>query len=431
MMGSGIRLSWDGRSEAETLAHQPSHLALMPDRARSFDWEQAHLACIEGDNLDALKALQPTLTGQVKLIYIDPPYNLGRPVLYRDQSGWDEWLSMMLPRLRLAFDLLREDGLLLISVDDHALPLTRMLMDDLFGEQHFLANFVWETKRAARGRPPTSMLMSNHEYVVAYAKDPNVLRLRGLDRNPDHFKNPDQDPRGPWRSESMKATGGHLNEFFITDPHSGAQYFGSWAFSEAKVKEMIQEDLILFPSKKSGVPRQKKHLNAYLNQTKAGVTSLGWHSSEAATRDLIKLFDGEKVFPFSKPLSLLQYFIDQQLNEGDLIIDFFAGSGSTGHAVWAEMARRGIALRCILIQRPEEFDLAKSANRGAKTVCEALGLPLTISSITIERLRRAARCFPQLTTGLRVFTLKPTEPQDHPEENSKVERDPLSPDWTI
>lgn len=385
-------LSWPGKAEAISLARAPSEASLAPLSLAPLSSEEgAPNMLIRGDNLEALKALQVTHTAMIKMIYIDPPYNTRRPLSYHDHFAMSpeeyrrylapkgesldredathtayqldgrhhtRWLNMMYPRLWVARSLLREDGLIFVSIDDVEVHNLRHLMDEIYGPDQFITQFVWETKRAARGVPPRSLLMSTHEYVLCYAINRSLVRFKGLQRDPKDFQNPDNDPRGPWRSESMKATGNQDNHFTITDPVSGREFTANWAFSPQTLQEMITDDRVIFPPTSSGVPRQKKLMDSYRNPTKACVTALGWHSTERATRDLMKLFDGEKVFSFPKPLSLLRFFCEQCLEEEDIILDFFAGSGSTGHAVISLNADDHGQRRFILIQRQEPLESA-------------------------------------------------------------------------
>ncbi|MEE2644801.1 MAG: site-specific DNA-methyltransferase [Myxococcota bacterium] len=398
---TGSTLSWPERPEMERrLATLPKY-QLIEDYGESIWWEGARHALIEGDNLAALVALQEPLSGAAKLIYLDPPYNNKRDLLYRDDSGMppregvhdsrSRWLSFIYPRLLLARSLLKEDGFICASIDDQELPTLRLLMDEIFGQTARLATFIWETKRAARGVPPRSMVMSTHEYLLCYGRDPHLSKLAGLPRDDADFSNPDEDPRGPWRSESMKSTGRRGREFTITDPESGRTFKGRWAFSEEKVEAMIHAGLVLFPKNKGGVPRQKKHQNSYRNPNKAGTSMLGWHSTERATRALMRLFDGEKIFSFPKPQSLLRTLLAQSCTGDDLVIDLFAGSGSMGAAVIEDNRDRGGALRSLSVQIPEPFDPKRPGNEAAGRLCAQRGSPPLISTLTRERLRRVLK----------------------------------------
>jgi adenine-specific DNA-methyltransferase len=407
-------LDWPGKNEARALASALGIGQLHPRPQDSVDWETTANLMIEGENLEALKVLAATHTGAIKLAYLDPPYHLGRGVVYADASGERAaWLAMIYARLLAVRDLLADDGVVCISIDDTELAYLRLLCDEVFAERNFVATFVWETKRAARGVPPRSLLMHNHEYVICYAKDRAKVRLRGIDRDDGDFVNPDGDPRGPWRSESMKATGIQHNYFTIVDPRSGAGFHANWAFSRESVEQMIADGRVLFPPTPNGTPRQKKYRSSYMNDTKAAVTSLGWHSTERATKDLMRLFDGDKPFSFPKPLSLLEFFCGQLLRPAEVVLDVFAGSGTTGHAVMNLNARDGGERRFILVQQPEPLVPAMGAQRAAAAVCDRLRKPRTIAELTKERLRRASAnvraehgCGDGIDLGFRVFELR-------------------------
>lgn len=400
---------WAGKRDAMLLLQTPSRAMLVPNHAESVKFEDTDNIFIEGDNLEVLKLLYKSYFGRVKMIYIDPPYNTGNDFIYRDNytdpldtylkltgqkdgngnlltsnpetSGryHSAWLSMMYSRLFLAQQLLSEDGVIFVSIDDHEVHNLRMVMSEVFGEESFIATFTWETKRAARGVPPTTLLMSNHEYVVCYGRAAVNVRFRGLDRDEADFANPDNDPRGLWRSESMKATGAQDNYFSIVEPAMGRTFHGNWAFSATRVQDMIAKGLVIFPKKEDGVPRQKKFIDSYRNDTKAGVTALGWHSTETSTKQLMDLFDGQKVFDFPKPLSLIKYLCHQSLNGDDLVLDFFAGACTTAQAVLALNREDGGNRRFIMVQLPAPTPERSEARKAGYA---------TIADIGKERIRR-------------------------------------------
>ena len=298
-------LNWPGKRKALLAANASIAKTLRPCRDESVDFDTTENLFIEGDNLDALKLLQETYLGKVKMIYIDPPYNTGKDFIYSDDfaqsteeylfdSGQrdeesnhlvantesngrfhSDWLSMIYPRLKLARNLLRDDGVIFISIDDNEVHNLRKLCDEIFGEENFIAQFTWETKRAARGVPPKTLLMHTHEYVICYGRLANTIKFKGLDRNEEDYGNPDNDSRGLWRSESIKATGSQDNYFVIADPNTGNKFYANWAFSESTINQMLEKRLILFPESESGTPRQKKFIDSYINDTKAIVTALG------------------------------------------------------------------------------------------------------------------------------------------------------------
>ena len=407
------RLDWPGKRAAAFAANAPIAKTLRPLREESVNFDTTKNLFIEGDNLDALKLLQESYLGKVKLIYIDPPYNTGNDFVYKDdfaetsadylaRSGQrsetgdrlvanteangrfhSDWLSMMYPRLKLARNLLDESGIIAISIDDNEVSNLRLVCDEVFGRQNFVAQFVWTTKNAARGVPPKTLLMSNHEYIVVYARTVDSVRFRGLDRDEADFSNPDGDPRGLWRSESMKATGAQDNFFTISDPRTGNEFHANWAFSRSRVAEMIADGLVLFPDSPEGMPRQKKFIDSYVNDRKAFVTSLGWYSTENATKSLIALFGGEKVFDFPKPLELLTFLIRQatSVHNADLVMDLFAGSGSSAAATMKLNAEDGGDRRFVMVQLPEPIPERGAAGR--------IGIR-NIADLSRERIRRMA-----------------------------------------
>lgn len=402
--------TWPGKKAAIAEAGHAAGKTLRPCPEAGLNWNTTENIFIEGDNLDALKLLRENYTGRIKMIYIDPPYNTGHDFIYNDnyrisQKDWSgnaetacrrgpgsrskmagrfhsDWCSMIYCRLLAARDLLRDDGVIFISIDDVENANLRQICAEIFGENNFLGQFVWQTKRAARGVPPRTMVISSCEYVLAYARDLSKARLNGLPRDEADFANPDGDPRGLWRSESLRATGRQNNYFSIRDPESGREFYGNWAFSRESIAEMIAKKLIMFPDNPQGTPRQKKFIDSYKNATKAITTHLGWHSTERATNELIELFGGRKVFDFSKPLSLIAFLVRQAANSGDIVLDFFAGSATTAHAVLQVNAEDGGQRRFIMVQRPEPCD---EASDGFKA---GFG---NIAEIGRERIRRAGR----------------------------------------
>lgn len=342
---------------------------------------------VHGDNLLALKALLPTYAGKVKCIYIDPPYNtghegwayndnvsnpmmkdwLGKTVDVEDLTRHDKWLCMMMPRLKLLRELLSDDGAIFVSIDDNEQHRLRMLMDEIFGEENFISALIWTTKNAARGVPPTNMLMDNHEYVLCFSKTSEGLRFKGVKREEDDFANPDNDVRGLWRSESIKATGKQNNIFEIKEPKTGRVFKDNWAFSKDKIAEMISKNFILFPDKDNGTPRQKKFIDSYLNENKAIVSFLGWYSTENSTKQLMDIFGGEKKFDFPKPIELIEFLIGQIVDSGDIILDSFAGSGTTAHAVLALNKEDGGNRKFILVEM-EDYADAITAERVRRVI---------------------------------------------------------------
>ncbi|MBC6428045.1 MAG: site-specific DNA-methyltransferase [Cellvibrionales bacterium] len=308
-------------------------------------------------------------------IFIDPPYNTGNegwcyndnlnapmirewlmsnPIGIEDGLRHDKWCAMMWPRLRLLYELLAEDGVLFICIDNNEFDRLKILATDVFGDENYLGTFVWQTKRAARGVPPTKMLMDTHEYIHCFAK--GEFKFKGMERDEEDFSNHDNDPRGLSRNESIRATGKQNNYFTIVNPENGMGFYGNWAFSEKRINEMIKESLIIFPPDESGTPRQRKFFDSYRNETKALITTLGWFSTENATNNLMDIFGGKKAFDFPKPISLVQFLIEQATPSNGLIMDSFAGSGTTAHAVLQANKADGGNRRFILVEMEEYAD---------------------------------------------------------------------------
>ncbi len=331
---------------------------------------------IHGDNLLALKALLPTYAGKVKCIYIDPPYNtgnekwayndnvnspmmkewLGKVVDKDDLTRHDKWLCMMMPRLKLLRELLRDDGVIFVSIDDNEVAHLRMLSNEVFGEENFVTTFIWNTKNAPRGVPTKTLIIPNHEYVFCCGKISNPLKFKGVVRSEEDFSNPDNDPRGLWRSESLRATGKQDNYFSIIDPKTGNKLYGNWAFSEQTIKQMIKDKKIIFPKTKDGTPRQKKFLNDYTYETKAIVTNLGTFLTEASTKYFQSIFEGIRVFDNPKPLDLIKFLITQVTEKHDIILDSFAGSGTTAHAVLDLNKEDGGNRKFVLVEMEDYAD---------------------------------------------------------------------------
>ncbi len=412
----GYELTFAGKGIARALADVPTELELKAELGQSKDFDNSQNVVIRGDNLEVLKILQANYHKKIKMIYIDPPYNTkNENFIYKDnfkQSDADlienfaldedakdflhnvygtrshsGWLSFIYPRLKLARDLLSDDGVIFISIDDNEQANLKILCDEIFGDKNLVSCFIWQTKQAARGVPTKTMLMDNHEYILCYAKNKDNFIFKGVDRDKNDFDNTDNDSRGLWRSESMSATGGQNNTFSIQNPKTKLEYTNNWAFSQIKIQEMIKNNLVIFPLSENGLPRQKKFFNSYRNDKKAFVSNLGWFSTEKSTKYLMGIFKGAKIFDFPKPVEILEFIVKQTLNKNDLILDFFAGSGTTGDAVMQLNAQDGGNRRFILVQIDEEID--KKKNTEAHKFCTENNFQPVISSITIERLNRA------------------------------------------
>ena len=408
-------LNWAGKANARREAQKRSTGTLRPCPEESVDWDTTENLYIEGDNLEVLKLLQKSYHSRVKMIYIDPPYNTGKDFVYKDnykdnlqnyleQTGQDKklstntesdgryhsnWLNMMYPRLKLARNLLTEDGVIFISIDDNEVANLRKICDEVFGEENFLSQVIWE-----RAFAPVNLkkhFSESHDYILCYTKQLNILFCNGLKRNDksdSRYANPDNDPRGVWMSSDM-TVGPVVTEkvYEITTPSGNIIKPTSgrcWLFTKDRYKEMLDDNRIWFGIEGSNTPRVKK----FLTEVKAGVTPMTiWkysevgHSQEAA-QNLKKLFDGNDYFDYPKPVGLIQRCLELYSNKDSLILDFFSGSATTAHAVMQLNAEDDGNRKYIMVQLPEQTPEGSEARKAGYT---------TIPEIAKERIRRAGK----------------------------------------
>ena len=410
------RLDWPGKREAMLTANAPIAKTLRPAREESVNFDDTENLFIEGDNLDALKLLQETYLGKVKMIYIDPPYNTGNDFIYEDDfaenteeflqrsnqkdeqgnrlvsnpesSGrfHSDWLSMMLPRLKLARNLLKDDGIIFCSIDDNEHDNLKKLLNEVFGEKNFIGSFVWKSRQNKDNRSMTGASI-DHEYIVCYSKSNEHRALRGSERNLQQYKNPDNDPRGDWASGNMV---GLLPEdqrpnchYDLVDPSSGVNYGKpemGWRYDQVTMKRLIAENRILWPSSPEGRPRRKVFLSElkdeYTGFSSIIAENIYTRHGSAEVGSLI----GKGVFDFPKPTALISELIEQTTVNDDLILDFYSGSGTTANAVFKSNAIDGYNRKFIAIQISELCkDLSSAKKIGYKTIAE----------ISKERIRRA------------------------------------------
>lgn len=392
-------LQWAGKQEAVRSLLTPSRAALLPDLDDSVSFDTARHAFIEGDNLEALKLLQKAYNDQVKLIYIDPPYNTGsndfiypddfsdplrayleysgqldgdgnRTSAIADTSGrrHSRWLSMMYPRLMLARNLLTQDGVIFVSIDDNEFANLRLAMDEVFGPENFITSFIWEKRTTRENRRAFSI---SHDYLLCYARNKELFEaVRGLlpmtAEVENRYSNPDDDPRGVWQSVSLNAQAGHATKaqfYEITTP-SGRKLWPPtgrcWTVTAPRLQELIADGRVWFGADGNNVPRLKH----FLSESRAGLTPHTlWRADEVGTNDAAKkellgrveFSSSESVFSTPKPIKLIRHLLALATgaNSEDVVMDFFAGSGSTGDAVLQQNAEDGGDRRFVLVQLPE------------------------------------------------------------------------------
>lgn len=376
-------LNWIGRRAVENHHRQvPFHLLReVPDLCVG-DPGTGNLL-LEADNLLGLKALLPYYAEQVKCIFIDPPYNTGEEGwVYNDNvnspemRSWlgnvvggefddltrhDKWLCMMYPRLWLLWQMLTEDGAIFISIDDNEVSRLRLLLDEIFGVQHFAATFIWEKRTTRENRRIFSF---NHDYILCYAKSLRAFQeVRGTlpltEAVKGRYQNPDNDPRGPWQSVSLNAQAGHGTpaQFYTITTEGGRQLDPPegrcWSVTRDKLQELISDRRVWFGAHGRNVPRLKK----FLSETSKGLTPHTlWRAEEVGTTDtatktLLQIFGGESRFDTTpKPGGLIERILRIATKPGDIVLDSFAGSGTTGHAVMQLNKEDGGDRRFILVE---------------------------------------------------------------------------------
>ncbi|HEY9165694.1 MAG TPA: site-specific DNA-methyltransferase [Candidatus Kryptonia bacterium] len=445
-------LNWAGKSDAFRAIQTPTTATLKPQRDQSIDFDTTQNIFIEGENLEVLKVLQKSYYGKVKMIYIDPPYNTGNDsFIYpdkfseskdeylkrigdKDEAGYltkegffrknskengqyhSNWLSMMYPRLFLARNLLREDGVIFVSIDDNEVHNLRLMMNEIFGEESLIASFVWHRRQMADSRNQ-DRASTDHEYVLCYKKETGVLRGRDIDTG--KFSNPDNDPRGPWFSADLtglatKDKRPNLH-YDVVNPRTGIVHHPSttrgWSVSQEKFQKYIEEDRILWPAKPDGRPRFKKFFNEVTEFQTGFSTMLKVGFTTDGTREIQEIFGG-KIMPFPKPVELVKTLIQQAASGADIVLDFFAGSGTTAQAVMELNKEDSGNRKFILVQLPEKTDEDSEAYKAGYK---------TIADICKERIRRAGQKIKgekakeeglfkgkEVDTGFKAFTLEPS-----------------------
>ena len=418
-------LSWAGKRRARRLALTPSTGTLLPAPADSLNWNSARDFVCEGDNLEVLKILQKSYAGKVKLIYIDPPYNTGKDFVYPDDytdsitnymyltgqieggvrytsnpesSGrfHTDWLNLMYPRLMLARNLLSENGWIAVSCDDAELPRVRQIVEEVFGEENFITNIIWQKKYTRAN--DAKFFSDNHDYVVVACRSSERATLGAVargDAQNDAYTNPDDHPKGAWKATPLHARSGSNREPYrfqngiVWRPPVGTYR----RFNDKAMRALEEDDAIWFGSRGDQTPSRK----TFLSEVGDGLVPVTiWdHKFAGNNHDAsneLKQLDLAGAFTSPKPTLLIRRLLELMTSPdaNDLVLDFFAGSGTTGHAVMAQNAADGGNRRYMLVQLPEPLDPANKDQKVAAQLCDTLGKPRTIAEITKERLRRAA-----------------------------------------
>lgn len=442
------QLNWPGKREALLTANAPIAKTMRPCRVESVDFDTTQNLFIEGDNLDALKLLQETYLNKVKMIYIDPPYNTGSDFIYDDDFSDDresyfsrsnqktesgaqlianteangrfhsDWLTMIYPRIKLARNLLSDNGVIFISIDDGEFSSLKNICGEIFGEKNYLGSILWKKKTNGNNMgyiPPV------HDYILCYAKNASEGSILGFPLSEEYiksnFSNPDNDINGPWTTSDLSAN--HEGPLFeIINPKTGKGYWPAegryWVFNEAEVKRRINEGRIIFGKTGNAGPIQKKYLNERESDRTKPESWWDHHGMNSdGTAELANLFV-PKVFDHPKPTSLLKNILNISTNNNDIVLDFFAGSGSMAHSVIAQNCEDGSRRRFICVQLPEVC--------GEESVAAKKCGLATIADLAKERIRRAGKKIKednagksgidQLDIGFRVLKIDSSNMKD-------------------
>jgi adenine-specific DNA-methyltransferase len=411
------RFTWAGKTQARQEAHKPSTGTLRPKVADSVHWHTTQNLYIEGDNLEVLKLLQKSYAGKVKMIYIDPPYNTGKDFVYKDnykdnlrnyqqQTGQidadgnrlstnsdtdgryhSNWCNMIYPRLQLARNLLKDDGVIFMSIDDNEVENLKKIGNEVFGEENFVAQIVWE-----RAYSPVNLkkhFSENHDFIICFTKKIEALECNGLKRSDEanaRYSNPDNDERGIWKSSDLSVGPAIQDNIYEIELPSGRKVLPpngySWRLNRIRFEEFKNDNRIWFGTNKDATPSIKR----FLLEVKDSLTPMTiWKYSEVghsqeAMQSLKKLFDGQAYFDYPKPVNLIARALELYSNTSDIILDFFSGSATTAHAVMQLNAEDGGARKHIMVQLPEPTDPKSEAYKAGYKA---------ITDIGKERIRRA------------------------------------------
>lgn len=444
------QFTWPGKRDAIRLANSPIAATLRPVREDSVDFDNTQNLYIEGDNLDVLKLLRETYLGKVKMIYIDPPYNTGNDFVYEDdfsQAAGDylansgqyddqgnrlvantesngrfhtDWLNMIYPRLKVARDLLTEDGVIFISIDDSEQCNLKKICDEVFGAVNFIDTVIWEKRYSPQNA--VQWFSENHDFVLVFAKNKDLWHPQLLERTTEmnaRYTNRDNDPRGPWKGVDSTAQGGHgtKSQFYVlTAPNGKEHHLPSgrcWLYTEKVMADMIADNRIWFGEDGNNVPAIKR----FLNEVKQGIACQTiWKYQEVGhsqdgKKELKNLFPEGIPFDTPKPSSLIKRMLKIASGPDFIALDFFSGSATTAHAVMQLNAEDRGKRRFIMVQVPELNNKESEAYKsGYKTICE----------IGKERIRRAGKKIKadaglmgqDLDIGFRVLRLDSSNMED-------------------
>lgn len=447
--------NWVGKQAARAEVLLPINKTLRPVREDSVDWDTTQNLYIEGDNLEVLKLLQKSYLGKVKMIYIDPPYNTGNDFIYHDDRSRSQeeedlaagnidsngmkfrknsdtfgrfhsaWCSMIYSRLMIARTLLKEDGVIFISIDDKEEGNLRKICNEVFGENNFVSNIIWQSRTSISNDDEVS---TNHNHTLIYSKNRETLTFGGEDIDESDYINLDNDPRGPWKLVPIDANhvGGDTS-YPIRNPKTGVDYYPPngriWCYNKKTLDELMKDGRIKFGLTDDSSPKRKLYYKERIEKGDVKTPSsilLDAGTTKTGTTEIMELFENQKVFDYPKPTTFIERLIKYGfVKKDDIVLDFFSGSGTTAHAAFNYNLREGQKCQTILVQFPENLDesLTSASTDAKKTIkvaidyLDSLNKKHFIPEIAKERIRRAGKKIKEenplttqdLDTGFRVF----------------------------
>lgn len=447
--------NWVGKRAARAEVLRPISKTLRPVKEDSVDWDTTQNLYIEGDNLEVLKLLQKSYLGKVKMIYIDPPYNTGNDFIYHDDRSRSQeeedlaagnidsngmkfrknsdtfgrfhsaWCSMIYSRLMIARTLLKEDGVVFISIDDKEEGNLRKICNEVFGENNFVSNIIWQSRTSISNDDEVS---TNHNHTLIYSKNRETLTFGGEDIDESDYINPDNDPRGPWKLVPIDANhvGGDTS-YPIRNPKTGVDYYPPngriWCYNKQTLDELMKDGRIKFGLTDDSSPKRKLYYKERIEKGDVKTPSsilLDAGTTKTGTTEIMELFENQKVFDYPKPTTFIERLIKYGfVKKDDIVLDFFSGSGTTAHAAFNYNLREGQKCQTILVQFPENLDesLTSASTDAKKTIkvaidyLDSLNKKHFIPEIAKERIRRAGKKIKEenplttqdLDTGFRVF----------------------------
>lgn len=428
---ANYELIWFDKYKAKESANSVCSGRLLHQKEKSVLSAKSENMFIEGDNMDALKLLKEDYNEKIKLIYIDPPYNTGRNFGYSDnfklsakdyldylnqvdigrvdelkqhriESGevHTQWLNLMFPRLLLCKELLTAEGAIVISIDESEKSNLQLLCNEVFGEENFVACFIWENKSICNDS--SNLFSTVHEYILVYAKNKSKLSFKGEEKDFSKYTNPDDDKNGEWIPDNpTAASGNETARFTIVNPYTGEEYLPPngrfWAFSQRRVEEWYNSGKLVFPKEKGKRFLLKKYRNELKNEKKPIASIISGIKGKSGTKELKEIYPEGIPFKYPKPTGLLMKLFEQLTGEEDIVLDIFAGSASTAHAIYSLNHLTGSNRKFICIQKNELISKNSLAyNLGFTNICD----------IAIDRIKRVGKRYSLNNSGVNYFKIE-------------------------